>query len=168
MVSMLTSQRPAIGYVENIAFPGVTLVWEAQDIGLATGVLGSIRALLGAVATALYSSVFANKLGDNLPAYVAPAVVEAGLPESSVPDLFAAMPTGNFTAVLGMSDAVLAALTSSTQDRLRRELQDRLLLHHPLQRHPHLRQLLRAQHGEVPAHQRRQAPAGQRPQGRAG
>jgi hypothetical protein len=40
----------AIGWVDNITFPGVTLLWEAQDIGLATGVLGSIRAIFGAVA----------------------------------------------------------------------------------------------------------------------
>ena len=42
----------AVGYIENVAMPGVTLLWEPQDIGLATGVLGSIRALGGAVAHA--------------------------------------------------------------------------------------------------------------------
>ncbi|KAF4124659.1 transporter [Geosmithia morbida] len=47
----------AVGCLGNISYPGVTLIWEPQDIGLATGVLGSIRGLGGAVAQALYSSV---------------------------------------------------------------------------------------------------------------
>lgn len=37
----------AIGFIDNIVFPGVTLVFEAQNIGLATGVMGSIRAMGG-------------------------------------------------------------------------------------------------------------------------
>ena len=37
----------SIGYIDNISFPGVTLLFEAQDIGLATGALGSIRAMAG-------------------------------------------------------------------------------------------------------------------------
>jgi hypothetical protein len=72
-------------------------------------VLGSIRALGGAVAQALYVSVFVNKLNTNLPAYVAPAVLGAGLPQSSLPGFFAAMTAGDFSAVPGVTDAVLAA-----------------------------------------------------------
>jgi hypothetical protein len=48
----------AIGYVDNIAFPGVTLVFEAQDIGLATGAMGSIRAIAGAIAQTTYVNVY--------------------------------------------------------------------------------------------------------------
>ncbi|KAL4926323.1 trichothecene efflux pump [Aspergillus undulatus] len=59
----------AIGYIDNITFPGVTLVVEPQDIGLATGVLGSLRALGGAVAQAVYMSVLDNKLNDNIPKF---------------------------------------------------------------------------------------------------
>jgi len=47
----------AIGFVDNITFPGVTLVVEPQDIGLAGGVLGSIRACGRAIAQDLYTSV---------------------------------------------------------------------------------------------------------------
>lgn len=88
----------------------MTLVVEPQDIGLATGVLGSIRALGGAVAQALYVSVFVNKLNDNIPTYVVPAVTDAGLPSSSLTAFFAALTTGDFSAVPGVTDAVLAAL----------------------------------------------------------
>lgn len=103
----------AVGYLENITFPGVTLLWEPQDIGLATGVLGSIRGLGGAVAQALYSSIYSTKLGDYVPQYVTPAATDAGLPSSSLPDLFSGITAGNFTTVPGMNDRIAAAVGSA-------------------------------------------------------
>jgi hypothetical protein len=103
-----------IGYVDNITFPGVTLVFEAQDIGLATGVLGSIRAVGGAVAQALYVSILTTKAAKFVPEYVAPAVTEAGLPASSLPSLFAGLTTGNFTAVPGITPQIIAAAGAQT------------------------------------------------------
>ena len=100
----------AIGYVDNITFPGVTLVIEPQDIGLATGVLGSIRAAGGAIAQALYVSVLDNKVAAYLPEYVAPAAIKAGLPSSSLPALFAGIAAGNLTAVPGATPAILAVV----------------------------------------------------------
>ncbi|KAH8595966.1 fungal trichothecene efflux pump [Bisporella sp. PMI_857] len=104
-----------IGYVDNITFPGVTLVIEPQDIGLATGVLGSIRGFGGAVAQALYVSVLTNKLADYLPAYVAPAVVQAGLPASSLPSLFAGLTTGNFTAVPDITPTIIGVAATQAK-----------------------------------------------------
>lgn len=103
----------AVGYIENIAFPGVTLLWGPQDIGLATGMLGSIRGMGGAVAQALYSSVYSNQLTNNMPKYVVPAVTEAGLPADSVPALFAALTSGNFSAVPDVTDSIIAAATDA-------------------------------------------------------
>lgn len=100
----------AIGFVDNITFPGVTLVIEPQDIGLATGVLGSIRAAGGAIAQALYVSVLDNKIKTYLPKYVAPAAVKAGLTTSSLPSLFAGLATGNFSAVPDITPAILAVV----------------------------------------------------------
>lgn len=91
----------------------MTLVWGAPDIGLATGVLGSIHALAGAVAQALYVSVFMNKLQENIPAYVTPAVMDAGLPASSLPALFAGVTTGSFANVPGISDNVIAGVAAA-------------------------------------------------------
>lgn len=104
-----------IGWVDNISFPGVTLLWEAQDIGLATGVLGSIRAIGGAVAQTVYVSILTNKVATYLPQYVAPAATGAGLPASSLPALFAGITAGNFSAVPGITPDVIAATGAATQ-----------------------------------------------------
>jgi hypothetical protein len=101
----------SIGFVDNITFPGVTLVIQPQDIGLATGVLGSIRAAGGAIAQALYVSVLDNKLTIYLPEYVAPAATSAGLPESSLPSLFAGITAGSFTKVPGITPEIIAVVT---------------------------------------------------------
>jgi hypothetical protein len=104
-----------IGWVDNITFPAVTLVYEAQDIGLATGVLGSIRAMGGAVAQSLYVSILTTKANVYIPQYVAPAVVNAGLPTSSLPALFAGLASSNFTAVVGVTPEILAIAGAETQ-----------------------------------------------------
>jgi hypothetical protein len=106
----------SIGFVDNITFPGVTLVIEPQDIGLATGVLGSIRAAGGAIAQALYVSVLDNKIAAYLPANVAPAAVKAGLPESSLPQLFAGITAGNFSAVPGISPSIIEVVGQAVTD----------------------------------------------------
>lgn len=103
----------AVGYIENIAFPGVTLLWGPQDIGLATGILGSIRGMGGAVAQALYSSVYSNQLTTNMPKYVVPAATEAGLPADSIPALFEAITLGNFSAVPDITDNVIGAVSDA-------------------------------------------------------
>jgi hypothetical protein len=108
-----------VGYIENITFPGVTLVVEPQDIGLATGVLGSLRALGGAIAQAVYVSVLDNELQKNIPAYVGPAATSAGLPESSIADLLSALSASSGTsssgldAVPGITENIIAAATAA-------------------------------------------------------
>lgn len=104
----------AVGYVDNITFPAVTLVIEPQDIGLATGVLGSLRALGGAVAQAVYVSVLNNELNKNMPKYVGAAATAAGLPDSSLPALLAALTAGTgVEAVPGATDSVVADATAA-------------------------------------------------------
>jgi MFS family permease len=105
----------AVGYLENITYPGVTLLWEPQDIGLATGILGSIRGLGGAVAQALYAAVYSNKLTTFMPQYVSPAATGAGLPAESLPALFAGLTAGDFSSVPGVNDEVAAAVAAAVK-----------------------------------------------------
>jgi len=116
VITMGTLGCFVIGWIDNITFPGVTLVIEPQDIGLATGVLGSIRALGGAVAQALYVSILTNKVTKYMPEYVAPAATAAGLPASSLPQLFQGITLGNFTAVPGITPQVIAATGIAVRD----------------------------------------------------
>lgn len=104
----------AIGYVDNIAFPGITLVQDSQDIGLATGVMGSIRALGGAVAQAMYGNILSNELAKNIPAYVGAAATEAGLPASSLTELYTAITnSADLGTVANMTSSVEVAVGSS-------------------------------------------------------
>lgn len=116
VITMGTLGCFVIGWIDNITFPGVTLVIEPQDIGLATGVLGSIRALGGAVSQALYVSILTNKVTKFIPENVIPAATGAGLPASSLPALFQGLTLGNFTAVPGITPTIIAATGIAVRD----------------------------------------------------
>ena len=88
----------------------MTLLWEPQDIGLATGVLGSIRGMGGAVAQALYVSVLTNQATKSLAKNVPAAAEAAGLSPKALPDVFAGLATGNFSAVPGITPKIEAAI----------------------------------------------------------
>lgn len=104
-----------IGYVDNITFPGVTLVLEAQDIGLATGVLGSIRGMGGAVAQSMYVSILTTNVAKYTSQYVTSAVLAAGLPSSSLTSLYAGLGAGNFSAVPGITPEIIKIVRAETQ-----------------------------------------------------
>lgn len=107
----------AMGYVDNIAFPGITLVSEPADIGLATGVMGSLRALAGAFTQTLYISVLNNKLAQAIPSMVGPAALDAGLPLSSLNELLADASAGTSVAqVPGMTSAIEQAVAGATKE----------------------------------------------------
>ncbi|KAH8649279.1 trichothecene efflux pump [Xylariales sp. PMI_506] len=114
-IAIATIGLTAIGYLDNVAMPGITLVVEPQDIGLATGAMGSLRALGGAIAEALYASVLDNKLLVYLPEYVTPAALAAGLPSSSLTDLFAAISAGSYDDVPGINDTIIAAVKAAVK-----------------------------------------------------
>jgi hypothetical protein len=116
VITMGTLGCFVIGWIDNITFPGVTLVIAPQDIGLATGVLGSIRALGGAVAQALYVSILTNKATIYIPKYVVPAATGAGLPASSLPSLFQGITLGNFSSVPDITPQVIAATGIAVRD----------------------------------------------------
>lgn len=83
---------------------------EPQDIGLATGVLGSLRALGGAIAQAVYVSVLNNEVAKNIPKYVGAAASAAGLPESSLSSLLEAVSSGSsLQGIDGVTDSVVTA-----------------------------------------------------------
>ena len=107
-----------VGFIEIIVVLVAQVGSDASNIGLIVGLIGSSRSLGGSVAQAIYVSILQNKLGTALPEYVSPAAVKAGLPLSSLPQLFAAISAGTATAfesVPGISPSIIAAATTATQ-----------------------------------------------------
>lgn len=98
-----------------------------EDIGLATGLINSVRALGGAVGVAIYSSLLANRVAGSYARDIGKALLAAGLPASSL-TLFlsefggamsiwwmtltcvvAGLPLGDVTQVPGATPAVIEA-----------------------------------------------------------
>lgn len=73
-----------VGATNCIATLIVQLGANDQDIGLATGLLNSIRGVGGGTGVAIYSSLLNNRIASTWAADVGDAVVQAGLPTSSV------------------------------------------------------------------------------------
>lgn len=105
-----------LGYLENVAFTIASFCLPPKDLGLALGLLGCVRSSIACIAQAVFVSVLTNRLTDNVPKYVAPAVTEAGLPAASLPSLFTALTTGNFTAVEGATPTIIAAAAGANQE----------------------------------------------------
>ncbi|KAK1730141.1 LOW QUALITY PROTEIN: major facilitator superfamily domain-containing protein [Colletotrichum acutatum] len=70
----------ALGHIVAVVITGVTLVWEPQDIGLASGVLGSMCSLGCAFARALVTLLLRKKLEEELTKSVTPVALSAILP----------------------------------------------------------------------------------------
>jgi hypothetical protein len=100
----------AAGYIENLTLSSMALVWEPEDIGLVAGAMGSIRTASSSIATSLYLSILSNQLTKYLPRYVVPAATEAGLPASSLTDLFAGITAGSFAKVPGITPTIEEAV----------------------------------------------------------
>lgn len=87
-----------VGFIELAALALAPLYCRAEDIGLASGLLASIRSAGGSVAVAVYSTVLSNRLLTTIPANIIPAAESAGLPASQGGALYAAYKGGNLTA----------------------------------------------------------------------
>lgn len=64
--------------------------------------------MISSLGSAVYLSVLSNRLTETIPAGVAPAAIQAGLPASSVPSLLAGFTSGDFSAVQGLTADILA------------------------------------------------------------
>jgi hypothetical protein len=67
---------------------------DQAQLGSASAVAGSIRFLISSISAIIYTVVLTNRLAKAIPAFVIPAVVNAGLPASSASDFIAAFSIG--------------------------------------------------------------------------
>jgi hypothetical protein len=71
---------------------------------------------VGTIFTAVFVAILTNKVPTELAAYIPPAALKAGLPASSIADLFAALTAGTadaLAAVPGMTPEIEAAIAAA-------------------------------------------------------
>lgn len=96
------------GWVEGIGLAMATILIDDQsEIGTALGVAGSVRSTVSTVAAAIYLTVLSNRLGKTIPTQVPPALIDAGLPASSVAGFIKAVPTGSFKGIQGLTTHII-------------------------------------------------------------
>ncbi|KAF2638102.1 siderophore iron transporter [Massarina eburnea CBS 473.64] len=99
-----------IGWNESICLTNSTiLVKDQNEIGIAGGTAGSVRAAICAVLVAIYVSIQTNRLEETIPRQVPPVLLNAGLPQSGVPLFLQALQLGKeaLAAVPGVTDQIL-------------------------------------------------------------
>lgn len=101
----------SVGIIEICSLALAPLACPPEDLGVATGALGSIRSGGAAVALAIYTTILNNKLAQFIPEYVEIAVVEAGLPQSLVPRFLENFATGKLETMPGLTEAITVAAT---------------------------------------------------------
>ena len=100
-----------VGFIELASLALAPLFCKPSDIGLASGLLASIRSAGGSIAVAVYSTILSNRLASTLPANIGPVAIAAGLPADQVPALVAAAKAGKLATFPGITDAITAAVT---------------------------------------------------------
>lgn len=99
-----------VGFIELAALALAPLFCKPADIGLASGLLASIRSAGGSVAVAVYSSILQNRLQTTIPASVGPVVIAAGLPPTEVPALVLAVKAGKLVGFPGLTAQIRNAV----------------------------------------------------------
>lgn len=97
-----------VGWVESIglAMSGI-LIDDQSEIGAAVGIAGTVRSAVSSVASTIYVVILTNRLSITIPAQVPPALIKAGLPASSVESFLAAMTTGSFEGIQGLTPQII-------------------------------------------------------------
>ncbi|KFZ00452.1 hypothetical protein V498_00076 [Pseudogymnoascus sp. VKM F-4517 (FW-2822)] len=96
-----------VGWVESIglAMSGI-VIKDQSEIGTAVGIAGTVRSAVSTVASTIYVAILTNCLGATIPAQVPPALINAGLPASSVASFIEAMTTGSFEGIKGITPQI--------------------------------------------------------------
>jgi hypothetical protein len=106
----------SIGILETCSLALAPLACKSEDLGAALGALGSIRSGGASVATAIFTTILSNKLGKYVPEKVTPAALSAGLPSSSLTDLYTNLTAGTLAKTPGINADIVAAVTFAQSD----------------------------------------------------
>jgi hypothetical protein len=103
----------SVGIIETCSLALAPLACASEDLGAALGALGSIRSGGASVATAIYSTILSNKLGKYVPELVTPAALKAGLPPSSLSDLYTNLSAGTLVQTPGINADIIVAVMNA-------------------------------------------------------
>lgn len=98
-----------VGFIELASLALAPLFCKPEDIGLASGLLASIRSAGGSIAVAVYVTILGNRVKTTVPA----AVAAAGVPAAQVPAVYAAVVGGKLASYTGISAGVKTAITAA-------------------------------------------------------
>lgn len=115
-----------VGFIELASLSLAPLFCEASDIGVASGLLASIRSAGGSVSVAIYVAILNNRLADTLPANIGPAAIAAGLPSEQLSTVVNAVKAGTLAKLSGLTPGVKAAICHP--NRLFAGFQDRVFV----------------------------------------
>ncbi|KAK5630424.1 hypothetical protein RRF57_006139 [Xylaria bambusicola] len=101
-----------VGIIELTALAIAPLFCKPEDIGLASGLLASIRSAGGSIAVTVYSTILSNRLKFTVPHAVGPVAISAGLPEEQVPSLAAAILGGTLAKFPGLTPEISSAISA--------------------------------------------------------
>lgn len=101
-----------VGVIEVCALALAPLFCRPVDIGLASGLLASIRSAGGSIAVAVYSSILTNRLTTTVPANIGPVAIAAGLPADELPALVAAVLKSKLATFPGLTPEISAAVAA--------------------------------------------------------
>ena len=113
----------SVGIIETCSLALAPLACASEDLGAALGALGSIRSGGASVATAIYSTILSNKLGKYVPELVTPAALNAGLPSSSLADLFTNLSAGTLSQTPGINADITGGSNECERESWRRIIQ---------------------------------------------
>jgi hypothetical protein len=109
----------AVGIVEVVGIVAVPFTVAPEDLGLASGLLGSVRSTLGSVATAIFSSILTTQKAKEIPLRLTSLAAQDGLAAASVKALIKAGLSGAATTLAkipGITSQRLPAYITAIRD----------------------------------------------------
>lgn len=103
-----------VGWAESLAITMITLsINNQQELGSAGGLAGSVRFLIVSIASTIYTVVLNNRLASTVASQVPAALEAAGLPSSSVAAFVAALTSGDYSGIPGLTADITAIGTKA-------------------------------------------------------
>ncbi|KAL8278276.1 hypothetical protein RQP46_009308 [Phenoliferia psychrophenolica] len=120
-ITVVYSTLCGVGFAAPLVFLNMVtqLSVDPALMGLATALVISSRAIGGALGIAICGAVFTSKVTESIPAYVAKAALEAGLPATSLKQFIGGLATKNATLV-GTTPGVTTLIVEVGTDAIRR------------------------------------------------